>query len=193
MASGDAIQMLERIGNAMNDVVGVIGYPCYAAGCICAISALTMMAKHQEGSLGKGIMLLFIAGLFAGFPTFVANAGNSLLDISATGSSLSYNAGEVDGGVQEADAEKDETAKIKLAAGFAVSMILRVVGLVAVYKGLNRLKFYNMSPNGDPRLVSEAFTLIFMGTLTVFAKDFITMIANTVGGSFQTYVSQFLV
>lgn len=191
-ADGTAIEMLVNIGTAMNEIVGVVAWPCYVAGCVCAISALTMMTKQHEGSFGKGIMLLFVAGIFAGFPSFIADVGNTLFDLNATGAMLSYTDTELKNSVSTINSA-DETVQMKKAAGFAISLILRVIGIIAVYKGCNRLKFYNMSPNGDPRLVSEAFTLITMGTITVFAKDFIQMIGNTVGGSFNKIIQDFLV
>ncbi len=179
--AGDAIEMLKNVGEAMNMLIDFVKYPSYIAGVFCLISGLIMLTSQRtEGATGKGIMLIFIAGMFACLPYFVSDLGTSLLALSDKGDILSV------------DYKASSENPVRKAAIFAIFTILRLIGIIAIYKGCNRLKFYNVSPNGDPRLVSEAMTLIIMGTFATFSEDFVKMIAATVGGSFMENVNDFL-
>lgn len=180
MADGDAITMLSNVGELMNDMIGFIDIPAYVVGACCVASGLfTMASQRTEGATGKGITLLLIGGIFAGLPYFIGDLGESLLSLKEQNAILSSDT-------------TGSGSSVKAAALTAIFAILRFVGICAIWKGCNRLKFYNMSPNGDPRLVSEAMTLLFMGTLAVFSKEFVTALSISIGGSFQTNVEQFL-
>lgn len=181
----NTITMLENIAFAMTNVAEGFALPCYVVGAACMFSALTMMASQREGSFGKGIMLMFIAGIFAGFPTFTQDLGDTLFTVAKPITAEKILSDDPDNALSDSEA-------VQKAAVMAIFTIFRVVGMVAVYKGCNRLKFHSMSSSGDPRLISEAMTLLLMGTCVIFAKEFIIVIANTVGGDFQTNVLKFI-
>ena len=182
MNSTNAEQMLKNIfSNLDGSFITMFDYGCYAIAIVVMVQAFLKLIRSQEqGSKpGGGLALVLLAGALAGMPDFINLFGTTMFGSVDMRGSLSQVAGN---NVPTVAKQAIQTAML----------IIRIVGCVAIYKGLARFRYYSMGQS-DPRMVSEGTTLLAMGTCAVFMPQFLKMIGNTVGGSVQQVIADYIV
>ena len=166
----DAVTMLNNVYAGLQPFWVLFKVLCYVVAFGSMVGGLTKMAEDGRGngsSFMSGLVLLMVSGALVTIPTFLSIFGESLVGTSLPSEALAFSS----------------NAPTPIAkAGIQVSIaLMKLVGLVAVWKGLGRFKIY-AAGNQDPKLTAEGFSLLIAACLAVFSPQFIRIIGNTLGG-----------
>ncbi|MDK2124414.1 hypothetical protein [Parachitinimonas caeni] len=131
---------------------------------------------HKQPSLSGKVIQLLIGGALVSFATFTGILGNTLFDTpSQLNSAFLY-------GVSDASNSADKTKAAKI----GILLFLRIVGLVAMLRGLILLnRYYNGTGSAT---IGQAVTFMIGGVLCVYVQDLAIVLNNTTGFNLITWV-----
>lgn len=176
----DAVVMFNNMYSALQDVWPVFKALCLLSGFMAAAQGLLLLSRNepQKPTTGAGVTMLLAGGGLATIPEFISMGGETLVAQSLESNALAFSA-------------KSSEPVLKAALSMGMSLI-KLVGLIAIWKGFSRLKMHALGGQ-DPKLVSEAGTLFVMGTVAVFFPAVLKIIGNTVGGKVADFIGTYFV
>ena len=176
----DAVTMLNNVYAALQPFWKLFQIICYVAAFGTLAGGLTKMTDDSRGGnspMVSGFILLMVSGTMAAIPTALSMFGETLVGTSLSSEALAFTS--------------NAPTPISKAAIQVSIVLIKIVGITAVWKGLGRFKIY-AAGNQDPKLTSEGFSLLIAGVLALFAPQFIRMIGNTLGGKVAEIVSTYI-